>query len=88
LFRTASHYEIKTMTLLMEVLQPLGFVEPLRYAGEVNPPAGILGTLTVGQGEGVACRVIFPPQDRALGQEPGAFGGVRGRHCFFYAAGW
>ena len=64
------------MTLLVNVLQPEGLIEPFRRIGENHPPFGMPLIETVREGESVACRVVLPQQGRALVQEPGAFGAV------------
>ena len=48
------------MTLLVDVLQPQGFVEPFRHTGEDHPPFGMRLIETIRQGESVACRVVLP----------------------------
>jgi len=65
-FRMSSQYEIKTMTLFVDVLQRQGFVEPFRHTGEDHPPFGMNWIETLGQARVSRAPLYLPQQGRAL----------------------
>jgi hypothetical protein len=76
------------MTLFVNVLQPLDFVEPFGHTGEFHPPGGIRLIERVRHRERVAGRVVLPQQSCAVSRESATFGAIRSVHTCSYAAGW